>query len=113
MKKKFIRVGKFYVYIVKCNDSTLYTGYTPDINRRIKLHNAGRGAKYTKQRRPVKLVWFKEYRYFKNAFMEEKRIKKLPRAKKQELVQSKKATQAKRRKKLLRIRKRQQTFRKN
>ncbi len=59
-KRSFKRNGKFWVYIVECSDNTFYTGYTPDIEKRIKLHNAGRGAKYTRDRLPVKLVWRKE-----------------------------------------------------
>ena len=88
MKKKFKRLGKFYVYIVECCDETYYTGYTPNIEKRIKLHNAGRGAKYTRDRRPVKLIWCKEYKQFKNAFSEEKRIKKLTRKQKEKLVKN-------------------------
>lgn len=84
--KKFVRYGKFYVYILKCLDGTYYTGYTPDIERRVKLHNNGKGAKYTRERRPVELVWCKEYKYFKNAFMAEKRIKKLTRRQKEALI---------------------------
>ena len=80
------RVGRFYVYIVKCKDGTFYTGFTPHIRKRIALHNAGRGAKYTKYRRPVKLIWSKKYRYFKNAFLEEKRIKSLTRSGKERLI---------------------------
>ena len=80
------RVGRFYVYIVKCKDGTFYTGFTPHIRKRIALHNAGRGAKYTKYRRPVKLIWSKKYRYFKNAFLEEKRIKTLTRKGKERLI---------------------------
>ena len=86
MKRKFSRLGKFFVYIVECNDGTYYTGYTPDIERRIKLHKNGKGAKYTRERGPVRLVWCKEYRYFKKAFLEEKRIKKLTRKQKEKLV---------------------------
>ena len=44
-----------YTYIIKCADSTLYTGWTNDLDKRIKAHNSGKGAKYTKTRRPVKL----------------------------------------------------------
>ena len=87
--KKFNRKGVFYVYILECQDGTYYTGYTPDIKRRIKLHNDGRGSKYTKDRRPVKLVWSKEYRYFKRAFLEERRIKRLTRLQKEKLVNGK------------------------
>lgn len=89
MKKKFKRSGKFYVYMVKCADGTYYTGYTPDIESRLKLHNAGRGAKYTRDRRPVKLMWSKEYKYFKKAFLEEKRIKLLRREQKEALLNGK------------------------
>ena len=84
--KKFKRRGVFYVYVLECQDGTYYTGYTPDIDKRIELHNAGKGAKYTRDRRPVKLVWQKEYRYYKKAFLEEKRIKALTRTQKEELV---------------------------
>ncbi len=83
---KIKRTGTHYVYIVECADGTYYTGYTPRLKRRIKLHNAGRGAKYTRDRRPVRLIWHKKYVYFKHAFMEEKRIKKLTRRKKEALV---------------------------
>ena len=86
LKKKFKRKGTFYVYIVACKDGTFYTGFTPHLKKRVKLHNAGRGAKYTRDRRPVKLVWHKKYRYFKNAFLEEKRIKKLTRKQKESLL---------------------------
>lgn len=86
MKKKFKRKGKYYVYIVECRDKTYYTGYTPDIAKRIELHNSGRGAKYTRDRRPVKLVWCREYRYFKKAFKKELEIKKLTRKAKEKLI---------------------------
>lgn len=83
---KFKKAGNFYVYIVQCQDGTYYTGYTPGLEKRIKLHNAGRGAKYTRDRRPVELVWSKEYGYFKSAFLTEKRIKSLTREQKKTLV---------------------------
>ena len=50
-----------YTYIVKCKDGTLYTGWTNDIEKRIEAHNAGKGAKYTKTRRPVELVYLEEF----------------------------------------------------
>jgi putative endonuclease len=87
---KFSRYGDFYVYIVRCKDGTLYTGYTPDLARRIKLHNDGKGAKYTKTRRPVTLVWYRKYKYFKKAFLEEIRIKKLTREQKEKLIDERK-----------------------
>jgi putative endonuclease len=86
MRAKFKRYGRHFVYIVECKDGTFYTGYTPDLEKRIKLHNNGNGAKYTRDRRPVRLIWSKEYRYFKSAFLEEKRIKRLTRKQKEKLV---------------------------
>ncbi len=85
---KIKRVGKFYVYIVQCRDGTYYTGYTPDIKKRVELHNKGKGAKYTRDRRPIELVWYKKYRYFRKAFLEEKRIKRLTRERKEKLIDS-------------------------
>lgn len=90
MGRKIKRKGRFWVYMVECRDGTYYTGYTPGIENRIKLHNNGKGAKYTRDRRPVKLVWCKKYRYFKKAFLEEKRIKRLTREQKEKLVNGKK-----------------------
>jgi putative endonuclease len=89
MTGKIKRTGKFFVYIVECSDGTYYTGFTPDIERRLKIHNEGKGAKYTRDRGPVGLVWYREYKYFKKAFMEEKRIKKLTRKQKEEMVNGK------------------------
>ena len=50
-----------YTYILKCKDETLYTGWTNDIEKRLEAHNAGKGAKYTRSRRPVELVYLEEY----------------------------------------------------
>ena len=50
-----------YVYIVRCRDQTLYTGWTNHLEKRIEAHNAGKGAKYTKARRPVELVYFETF----------------------------------------------------
>jgi len=71
------RVGRFYVYIVECRDGTYYTGYTPDIERRVKLHNAGKGAKYTRGRAPVKVVYAKGYRHRGDALRAEISVKRL------------------------------------
>ena len=86
MKEKFKRNGRFFVYILECQDGTYYTGYTSDLERRITRHNKGIASKYTQRRLPVRLVWSKEYKYFKKAFMEEIRIKKLTRKQKEKLV---------------------------
>ena len=87
--RKFNRHGKFYVYILECNNRTYYTGSTNNLESRLKLHSSGKGAKYTRDRKPVKLVWCKEYKYFKRAFLEEKRIKGLTRLQKEKLVYGK------------------------
>jgi len=74
------------VYIVQCADGTYYTGYTHDLPRRLKLHNGGHGAKYTRDRGPVTLVYAKRYRYYKNALKEERRLKTLRRPQKTALI---------------------------
>ena len=66
-----------YTYIVKCADSTLYTGWTNDLDKRIKAHNSGKGAKYTKTRRPVKLVYYEEHETKNEAMSREYAIKHL------------------------------------
>lgn len=80
----------YYLYIVKCSDKTLYTGITVDLKRRIREHNSSPlGAKYTKQRRPVKLVYFREFYNRSLASKEEIKIKKLSREKKFEIINKK------------------------
>jgi putative endonuclease len=86
---KMKRSGRFVVYILRCQDGTFYTGYTPDLARRLELHNAGQGAKYTRSRRPVELAWCKEYCYFKRALLAELKIKKLTRKQKERLIGTK------------------------
>ena len=76
----------YYVYIVECSDGTYYTGYTTDIDRRINEHNySTRSAKYTRSRRPVKLMYSEEYKTISEALKREHAIKKLSRRKKREL----------------------------
>lgn len=78
------------MYILKCQDGTYYTGYTKDLERRLEEHNNnGKGARYTRYKRPVKLVWCKEYKYHKLAVQEENRIKKLLRWRKEKLINGK------------------------
>ncbi len=75
-----------FVYIVLCRDNTLYTGWTTDINRRLKAHNSGKGAKYTRARRPVRLVHLEAYPTKSEALRRERAIKRLTAAKKRELI---------------------------
>ena len=77
----------FFVYILRCSDNTLYTGWTTDLNRRLKCHNSGKGAKYTRCRLPVKIVYFENLPDKSSALKRECEIKKLSRAKKLLLVE--------------------------
>lgn len=76
-----------YTYIVKCSDGSLYTGWTTDLQKRIKAHNEGKGAKYTKTRRPVELVYAEEHSTKVEAMQREYAIKQLSREKKLQLIQ--------------------------
>ena len=86
MKRKIKRTGSFFVYIVQCSRGTYYAGYTNDLENRIELHNSGKGAKYLRGKGPVKLVYTREYKYYKNAVKAEAEIKQLPRSKKIEFI---------------------------
>lgn len=77
-----------YTYIVKCSDETLYTGWTNNLKKRLEAHNSGKGAKYTKNRRPVELVYFEEYDTKQEAMKREYAIKQLSRQKKLALIHS-------------------------
>ncbi len=77
----------YYLYILKCADRTLYTGITVDLSRRIEEHNDSKlGAKYTRARRPVKLVYSKKFRNRSSASKAESRIKDLSREEKLGLI---------------------------
>ena len=77
----------WYVYMVRCSDDTIYCGISVDIERRVKEHNSGkRGAKYTKSRRPVVLVYSEERGTVSDAMREERRIKSLKRSDKLKLI---------------------------
>ena len=52
---------KYYAYMLRCNDNSIYSGYTTDVYKREKVHNSGKGAKYTRAKLPVKLVYFEEF----------------------------------------------------
>ncbi len=81
-----IRSEGYYVYIVQCKNGSYYTGSTKDLGNRLKLHNSGRGAKYLRGKLPVKLVYCKEYRYYKNVLRAEREIKTLGREAKKQLI---------------------------
>ena len=84
-------MGGNFIYIIKCKDESLYTGWTNDLEARIKAHNEGKGAKYTKGRGPVELLYTEEFDTKEEAMKREFAIKKLPKVKKLKLIQQKRA----------------------
>lgn len=79
----------YFVYVLKCSDDTLYTGITTDVKRRVDEHNGSdKGAKYTKTRRPVTLVYQEKSEDRSSASKREREIKKMPRLKKIELIKN-------------------------
>ncbi len=80
------RSGPYFVYIVQCKDKTLYTGYTNDLAHRLEMHNTGQGAKYTRGRGPVKLVYKRKFRSLTRALQTEWKIKQLSRQERKELI---------------------------
>jgi predicted GIY-YIG superfamily endonuclease len=81
----------YYLYILRCADNSLYCGQTKDLERRVKEHNSDKfkSAKYTKGRRPVKLVYFEKYKNIKQALQREFKIKKMTKEKKEALIKKK------------------------
>ena len=77
-----------YTYILRCADGTLYTGWTNDLEKRLAAHNAGTAAKYTRPRRPVTLVYQEAFPTKEEAMRSEWQIKRLTRAEKLALIQS-------------------------
>ena len=75
-----------YTYILKCSDGTFYTGWTNDLKHRMKSHNAGTGAKYTRARLPVQLVYYEEFQSKQEAMKREYAIKQLTKKDKQILL---------------------------
>ena len=75
-----------YTYMVCCSDNTLYTGWTTDLDRRLAAHNNGSGAKYTRARRPVTLVYYEVFATKEEAMQREWQIKQLPRKEKLKLI---------------------------
>lgn len=79
----------YYVYLLKCADGTLYCGYTNDLNARVKVHNSGAGAKYTRSRRPVQLVYYEQFETRPEALRRECTIKRMTRTQKLTLIHKK------------------------
>ena len=83
----------YYVYILRCADGTLYTGSTTDPQRRLAQHNRGTGAKYTRSRRPVELVYTEQAQSWSGALKREAAIKKLRRGEKDRLIRQQEGTE--------------------
>ena len=76
-----------YVYMLRCGDGSLYTGWTSDLEKRVKAHSSGKGAKYTRAHLPVELVWQEEYNSKEEAMAREYALKQLSRAEKLRLLE--------------------------
>ena len=76
-----------YTYLLRCADGTFYCGWTNHLKERVRIHNEGRGAKYTKGRRPVELVYYEEFATRQEAMKREWAIKRLSRKDKQLLIE--------------------------
>lgn len=85
-----MNIVQWYVYILRCSDNSLYTGITTDLERRIKEHNNSNklGAKYTRVRRPVSLVYTEDFLNRKTASQKEYKLKRLTKSEKEKLVSS-------------------------
>ena len=77
---------KAFVYLLRCNDNSLYCGWSSDLSKRVKVHNTGKGAKYTKTRLPFKLVYFEVYEDKIIAMKREYEIKQLTKLQKERLI---------------------------
>lgn len=77
---------EFFVYIIQCDDGSFYTGYTKNLNHRIKMHMKGKGARYTKSHKPKKVVFIEKYESRSDALKRERSIKKKSHNQKQELI---------------------------
>lgn len=77
-----------YMYLLECADGSLYCGWTNHLSERVEAHNAGRGAKYTRGRRPVTLVYYEEFATRQEAMQREAVIKRLTRQEKKKLIES-------------------------
>lgn len=77
-----------YTYMVQCSDGTFYIGWTNNLEKRIRAHNEGKGAKYTKSRRPVTLVYYESFQTKQEAMKREYFLKQFSRQKKEELCRN-------------------------
>ena len=78
-----MEIGKHYFYVVKCRDASFYAGYTNNLEHRVKMHNQGKGAKYTRGRTPVELIYYETFDTKTEAMQAEYHFKQLTRKEKQ------------------------------
>lgn len=88
-EKHKVRAFMNYTYILKCRDGTYYTGWTNNLDHRLKAHNQGKGAKYTRTRRPVELAYYETFSTKEEAMRREAQIKRMDRKEKEKLVMGK------------------------
>ena len=84
--KRFIMDHKAYMYVLECRDGSYYTGYTTDVRRRLAVHNSGKGAKYTRARLPVKLIYAQGFASKEEAMSAEALLKRKKRPQKERFL---------------------------
>lgn len=84
-----METNSHFFYVLLCNDNSLYAGYTNDLQKRLKTHNEGKGAKYTRARRPVSLCHAESFKTKREAMQAEYRFKQLTRKKKEQYIEEK------------------------
>ncbi len=88
-KKQILKaIRRHFVYMLRCNDGTLYTGYTVDLKKRLALHGKGRGSKYVRSKLPVEMVFAKAFKDYKRALKEELVLKRKSKNQKENLVKT-------------------------
>lgn len=90
MQKKQIlkQIRRHFVYMLRCNDGSLYTGYTVDLKKRFALHSKGRGSKYVRGKLPVEMVFAKAFKNYKKALQEERALKCKSKNQKENLIKT-------------------------
>ena len=88
MQREIFMEAVWYLYILRCKDNTLYTGITTDVKKRLEAHLSGKGAKYTRGRGPLELVYRETCGSHSDALKRERQIKALPREEKQRLIET-------------------------
>ena len=86
LRRKSGIIKKYYFYLARCNDKSLYSGYTINIENREHKHNIGQGAKYTKYKRPIKIIYWEEFKTRKKAMQREAQVKRWSKIKKEDLI---------------------------